>query len=148
MAKKKGRLMLIKIGDGAQTEQFLTLCSLTSKSFRLNDFEVRLHRVRNCSVCDCDNPTGALWTEVLNGIKRASLSGNGLIEESTAEARLMAIKMSDEPFANTQVIVPGVGTFVGRFHYASVEFTGEQEGGQGIGLTLNSSGAVTFTEEA
>jgi len=142
MAKKKGRLMLIKIGDGAQTEQFLTLCSLTSKSFNLNDTEM------DVTTGDCDNPTGALWTEVLNGIKRASLSGNGLIEESTAEARLMAIKMSDEPFANTQVIVPGVGTFVGRFHYASVEFTGEQEGGQGIGLTLNSSGAVTFTEEA
>lgn len=142
MAKKKGRLMLIKIGDGAETEQFLTLCSLTSKSFNLNDTEM------DVTTGDCDDPTGALWTEVLNGIKRASLSGNGLIEESTAEARLMAIKMSDEPFANTQVIVPGVGTFVGRFHYASVEFTGEQEGGQGIGLTLNSSGAVTFTEEA
>ena len=140
MAKQKGRKLLIKIGDGATpTEAFTVLCGLTSKTMTINNNEI------DVTTADCADPGGALWTEVMAGAKRVSVSGNGFFKDETAEATLNTLALDDDPIANFQVIVPDFGTFQGAFFLSSVEYGGEQEGGVTYSLALASTGAVTFT---
>ena len=138
MAKQKGRLMLVKIGDGEATEAFTTLCGLRSKTMTINNSEI------DVTTADCTTPGGPLWTEILDGAKRVSVSGNGYFKDDTNEATLNTLALSGDPVANFQIVVPDFGTFEGAFHVSSLEFGGEQEDGVTYSLTLASSGAITF----
>lgn len=140
MAKQKGRLMLIKIGDAVTpTEAFTTLCGLRSKTFTINNSEV------DVTTADCADPASALWTEVLEGVKRISVSGNGYFKDDVNETTLVNLAMDDTPAGNFQIIIPAFGMFQGKFLVSSVEFGGEQEDGVTYSLSLASSGEVTFT---
>lgn len=139
MAKQKGRLMLVNIGDGAGSETFAKLCGLRSKTLTINNSEI------DVTTADCDNPGDPLWTEVMDGVKRVSVSGNGYFKDETTEARLNTVAMSASPIANFQIIIPDFGTFAGAFFVQSVDYGGEQEDGVTYSLSLASTGAVTFT---
>lgn len=139
MAKQKGRALLVKIGDGEASETFSNLCGLNSKSLTINNSSI------DVTTPDCDSPDGALWTETLSGVKSLAVSGDGFFEDSTAEARLNTIAMADDNVANFQIIVPSFGTYAGALRVASLEFGGETEGGVTYSLSLESTGAITFT---
>ena len=139
MAKQKGRLMLVKMKDGGDPGAFETLCGLRSKTLTINNSEV------DVTTADCTDPGSALWTEVLSGAKRISVSGNGFFKEAAHEVRLNTVAMSGDAVADFQIVVPDFGTFEGAFFLSSVEYGGEQEGGVTYSLSLASSGAVTFT---
>lgn len=139
MAKQKGRLMLVKIGDGAGSEAFTVLCGLNSKSLTINNEEF------DVTTADCETPGGALWTEVMGGVKRVAVSGNGFFKDEAAELRLNTVAMAADPIANFEIVVPSFGTFAGAFFLSSVEYGGERDGGVTYSLSLASSGAVTFT---
>lgn len=142
MAKPKGRLLLIKIGDGEVTEEFTTLCGLNTKGITINNSEY------DVTTADCADPGGALWTEVQNGTKRVAVTGSGIMKDEAAEERLNTVAMSADAVANFQVIVPGLGTFAGEYHVASAGYSGEMQGGVSYDISLNSSGIITFTAEA
>ncbi|WP_226782753.1 phage major tail protein, TP901-1 family [Oceaniglobus trochenteri] len=145
MAKQKGRALLVKIGDGAETEAFDVLCGLTTKTLTLNanSYDV--------TTPNCTTPGGQLWAELQTGIRSVAVSGNGYFEDSTTEERLrsafMGTGVSDtaDAIANFEVIVPSFGTFSGAFHINSMEFGGEQENGVTYSLSLSSSGVIGFT---
>ncbi|HBR41775.1 phage major tail protein, TP901-1 family [Sulfitobacter sp. UBA4523] len=148
MAKQKGRLLLIKIGDGAETEAFTTLCGIQSKTLTVNNnnFDV--------TTMDCTAPGGQLWQEVMTGMRSLATSGNGIFEGGTSLARFKAIAFGTDAadtadaIGNFQVIIPDFGTFEGAFHVDNVEFGGEQEGAVTYSFALASSGAPTFTDAA
>ncbi|WP_340286705.1 phage major tail protein, TP901-1 family [Sulfitobacter pontiacus] len=148
MAKQQGRLLLIKIGDGAETEAFTTLCGIQSKTLTVNNnnFDV--------TTMDCTAPGGQLWQEVMTGMRSVEVSGNGIFEGGTSLTRFKAIAFGTgvadtaDAIGNFEVIVPEFGTFAGAFHVNSVEFGGEQDGAVTYSLSLASSGAVTFTAAA
>lgn len=142
MAKQKGRTLLVKIGDGASPEVFNVLCGLTSKTFSINNSEI------DVTTADCDDPAGVMWTEVLDGAKRISLSGNGYFEDSETEERAREVAMDPTPIANFQVIVPDFGTFEGAFFFATLDYSGEQEGGVTYSLSLSSTGPIAWTAAA
>jgi TP901-1 family phage major tail protein len=139
MAKQLGRALLVKIGDGEASETFSNLCGLNSKSLTINNSSI------DVTTPDCDSPEGALWTETLAGLKNVSVSGDGYFEDSTAEARMNSVAMSADNTCNFQISVPSFGTYAGAFRIASVEFGGESEGGVTYSISLESTGAVTFT---
>ncbi|AFK66522.1 phage major tail protein, TP901-1 family [Rhodobacter capsulatus] len=142
MAKQKGRLLLIKIGDGAGTEAFTTLCGLKSKTLTINNSNV------DVTTADCTDPGGALWKEVQSAVKQVAASGNGYFKDEASELRMNTVAMSADPIANFQIIVPAFGTFAGAFFISSLEYGGEQEDGVTYSLSLESTGAVTFTATA
>lgn len=142
MAKQKGRTLLIKMGDGAGTEAFTTLCGLTTKTLTINNSEV------DVTSADCTDPGGPLWTEVLDGVKRISVAGNGFFKDEVNEARATTVAMSGTPIANFEIIVPQLGTFAGAFFLSTLEWGGEQEGGVTYSLSLASTGEITFTAAA
>ena len=139
MAKQLGRALLVKIGDGADPEVFSNLCGLNSKSLSINNTSI------DVTTPDCTTPGGVLWTETLNGLKNVSVSGDGFFEDSTAEARMNTIVMQADNQCNFEIVVPDFGTYAGAFRIASVEFGGETEGGVTYSISLESTGAVTFT---
>jgi len=139
MAKQKGRLMLVKIGDGASTEAFTTLCGLTAKDLTINNSEV------DVTTADCVTPGGVMWTEVQSGVKRISVSGTGYFKDETSEARMNTVAMAAEPFANFEIVVPELGTFAGSFFMSDLKFGGPVQDGVTYDISLASSGAVTFT---
>lgn len=137
--KQKGRQMLVKIGDGAGSEVFTTLCGLTSKTLTINTEEI------DVSTADCTDPGGVMWTEVIDGVKRIVVAGNGFFEDSTQEARANAVALATPPVCNLQIVVPAFGTFAGAFFLSPFEWGGDAAGGVTYSLTLSSTGAVTFT---
>jgi len=148
MAKQQGKLLLIKIGDGAETEVFTTMCGLTSKTITVNNnnFDV--------TTMDCTAPGGQLWQEVMTGMRSISVSGNGIFEGGTSLTQFKAVAFGTgatdtaDAIGNFQVIVPEFGTFEGAFHVDSVEFGGEQEGAAVYSLSLASSGYIAFAAAA
>lgn len=139
MAKQLGRALLVKIGDGEASEAFSNLCGLNSKTLTINNTSI------DVTTPDCTTPEGALWTETLAGLKNLSVSGDGFFEDSTAEARMNTVAMQNDNKANFQIVVPDFGTYAGAFRIASLEFGAETEGGVTYSISLESTGAVTFT---
>ena len=137
MAKQLGRALLVKIDDGAGT--LSNLCGLNSKSFTLNNSSI------DVTTPDCTTPEGALWTETLAGLKNASVSGDGFFEDSTTEARMNTVAMSNDNSTNFEIVIPDFGTYAGAFRITSLEFGGETEGGVTYSVALESTGAITFT---
>lgn len=139
MAKQLGRALLVKIGDGEASESFTNLCGLNSKSLTINNSSI------DVTTPDCTTPEGALFTATLAGLKNVSISGSGFFEDSTMEARVNTVAMSNDNQANLQVVVPDFGTYAGAFRITSLEFGGETEGGVTYSLSLESTGVVSFT---
>jgi len=139
MAKQLGRALLVKIDDGAGTKN--NLCGLNSKSLTLNNSSI------DVTTPDCTTPEGALYTETLAGLKNVSVSGDGFFEDSTAEARMNTVAMANDNSTDFEIVVPHFGTYAGTFRIASLEFGGETEGGVTYSISLESTGAVTFTAE-
>lgn len=139
MAKQLGRALLVKIGDGASPEVFSNLCGLNSKSLTINNSSI------DVTTPDCTTPGGALWTETLNGLKNVSVTGDGFFEDSASELRMNTVAMAADNVCNFQVVVPAFGTYAGAFRIASLDFGGETEGGVTYSVSLESTGAVTFT---
>jgi len=139
MAKQTGREMLVKIRTATGPDVYSTLCGLTAKTITINNEEI------DVTTADCAAPGGVLWTEVLTGVKRVSISGNGLFEDSAAEAVLNTLAMAADTREAFQLIMPAFGTFAGTFHLSSAEYGGDQSGGVTYSMSLASSGAVTFT---
>jgi TP901-1 family phage major tail protein len=139
MAKQLGRALLVKIGDGADPEVFSNLCGLNSKAMTINNSSI------DVTTPDCSTPGGALWTETLNGLKNVSITGDGFFEDSASELRMNTVAMAADNVCNFTVTVPAFGTYAGAFRIASLEFGGETEGGVTYSLSLESTGAVTFT---
>lgn len=142
MTKQLGRTVLVRIGDGEASETFAVLCGLNSKTFSINNSEI------DVTTADCTTPGGALWTEVLAGVKRLNVSGNGYFKDEATEARLNEVAMSAEAKANFELIVPDFGTFAGRFMVGTVDYGGEKDDGVTYSLALASDGVVTFTAAA
>ena len=137
MAKQLGRALLVKIDDGAGT--LSNLCGLNSKSFTLNNSSI------DVTTPDCTTPEGALYTQTLAGLKNASVSGDGFFEDSTTEARMNTVAMSNDNSTNFEIVIPDFGTYAGAFRITSLEFGGETEGGVTYSVALESTGAITFT---
>ena len=138
MSKQLGRKMLVRIGDGETSEQFIVLCGLTAKTFSINNSEI------DVTTADCTDPGGALWGEVLSGVKRVNVSGNGLFKDEASEARINAVALSAEAKANFQIFIPDFGTFSGSFMVTQLDWAGDQDGGQTYSLSLGSDGVIAF----
>ena len=144
MAQKSGRELLIKMGNGAVSETFTTICGFDARSFVLNNNFV------DTTVPDCNTPSGTVYESGVYGVQSLVFSGSGKFDNDTAglalanAARLQSTN-SGYSGLNYQVIVPGWGTFQGVFVIESLNLSGAKEGNMDFEATFRSSGAPTFT---
>lgn len=140
MPQQKGRLLLIKIGDGATPEVFANLCGIKTQSFNLSASEV------DTTTPDCTNPGNAVQRTVEPGIVNRTFSGTGAFVSGGTQAILMGHVRNATVF-NAEVIVPGDGEYAGPWMVSEFEFSGEMEGNMEFNATFVAAGPLTFTAE-
>ena len=132
MAAQRGKALLLKVDiSGTMT----TIGGMRSTSMTLNDEAV-----------DITNKDSGSQRELLpaGGILSMSITASGVFTDSTAEQTLRSA-YGTSTFKSYIVIVPDLGTYAGTFMIASLEYAGEYNGEATYSVTLESSGAVTFT---
>jgi TP901-1 family phage major tail protein len=136
LAAQKGKDILLKIGDGAETEVFTTVAGLRARTISLN--------ARSVDATDSDS--AGQWRELLAGagVRQASVSGAGVFRDAASDA-LIRTAFFAQSADNWRLIVPDFGTLEGPFLVAALEYAGEHEGEATYAITLSSAGEVTFT---
>ena len=133
MAAQKGAALLLKINTTSST--YVTIGGLRSTSITLNDEAV--------DVTNKDS-SGNRTLLADGGVFSLSVSGSGVFTDSAAEEALRTA-MNASTFKNFEIIIPDFGTYQGAFMVASLEYAGEFNGEVTYSVTLESSGAITYT---
>lgn len=141
MPQQKGRLLLIRIGNGqSPTEAFVNLCGLKTRSFNLSANEI------DTTIPDGTNPGGPVQKTAEPGIVNRTFSGSGAFVPGGTQAILMAHVRNATVF-NAQVVVPGEGEYEGPWMVSDFEFTGEMEGNMEFSAKFSAAGPLDFTAE-
>src|SRR3954454_4863336 len=133
MGAQKGKDLLLKIDGGSA---FVTVGGRRSRRIAFN---AELVDITHSESVD-------RWRDLLAGagVTRASISGRGLFKDASSDA-LVRQAFFDGAVNNTRIIVPDFGTIEGLFQISSLEFAGEHNGEVTFDLSLESAGALTFT---
>jgi TP901-1 family phage major tail protein len=135
MAGQRGRDMLVRIGDGAEPETFVTVAGLRARSIALGAGLV--------DATTGDSP--GEWRELLAGagVKRAEVSGAGLFKDSASDA-LMRAAFFEGRAANFRLVLPDFGTLAGAFMISELSWGGAHDGEATFSVRLSSAGQVSF----
>jgi TP901-1 family phage major tail protein len=134
MTAQKGKDLLVKISDGAGG--FTTVAGLRTRKLAFN-----------AELVDITNAESAnRWRELLDGagVKRASVSGQGLFTDATTDAS-MRQTFFDGTILNYQIVIPDFGTVAGLFQITDLAFAGQHNAEVTYDVTLESAGELTFT---
>ena len=123
MAAQKGKLLLMKIGNGASPEVFTTIGGMRSNTLTMND--------------------GARTILAQGGVNSITIAGSGVFTDSASETTLKT-SFNLAALINYQFLVPGFGTFTGAFMLTSLEYAGEYNGEVTYSFTFESAAAITF----
>ncbi|MEM8772638.1 MAG: phage major tail protein, TP901-1 family [Pseudomonadota bacterium] len=139
MPAQRGKDLLLKIGDGADPENFTTIGGLRTRTLSLNAQSVDVTHA---------NSTGG-WRELLAGagVKQASVSGAGVFLNETA-AEIARAAFFNGNIVSWQIIVPGFGAIEGPFAIGNLDYAGDFDAEATVSLALESAGALEFTPEA
>lgn len=140
MAQQKGRLLLVKIGNGESPEVFTNVCGIQTRSFNLSASEV------DTTIPDCLDPGAAVQRTAEPGIVNRTFSGSGKFFSGATADILMAHVNAATTF-NAQVVVPGLGEYEGVWFVSEFEFSGEMEGNMDFSATFVAAGPLEFTAE-
>lgn len=140
MPQEKGRLLLIKIGNGASPEVFSNICGIQTRSFNLSASEV------DTTIPDCENPENAVQRTAEPGIVNRTFTGSGKFVSGANSATMMGHVRNATVF-NAQVVVPGEGEYEGAWFVSEFEFSGEMEGNMDFNATFVAAGPLEFTAE-
>ena len=137
MTVQAGKSLLLKVGNGdGPPETFTSVAGLRAKQIQLN--------AQTVDVTNADTSGG--WRELLAsaGVRSVSITGNGIFKDAASDETVRGI-FFNEALANWQIVVPSFGTIAGAFQIAALEYAGSYDGAVTFTITLQSSGAITFT---
>lgn len=136
MAIQRGKDLLLKL-DAAATGDFVTVAGLRSRRL---DFSAD-----TVDVTTADSPDR--WRELLAGagVRRARVAGSGIFRDQASDAAVRTV-FFDGTVRPWRIVLPDFGTVEGPFLVAALEFAGDHDGEMTFDMTLESAGALTFTE--
>ena len=140
MPQQKGRLLLIRVGDGAEPEVFSNMCGITTRSFNMSATEI------DTTIPDCENPGGPVVRTAEPGIQNRTFNGSGKFV-SGANASVLLDHVRAGTTFNAEVVVPGDGTYTGAWFVSEFEFSGEMEGNMDFSATFVAASPPTFEAE-
>lgn len=141
MAQVKGRTLLIQIGDSASPQVYTSVCGLKTRSFNMDTTEV------DTTIPDCTNPGGPVQKTSEPGIASRTFSGSGAFV-SGAVSKLLLDHVRASTTFSAKVIVPGDGTYTGKWFVSNFEWSGEVEGNLEFSATFTAADVLTFVDEA
>ena len=139
MAAQKGSALLLKIGatasGSAASDTYTTVGGLRSTSISLNQETI-----------DVTTKDSANARELLAdaGVESVSISGSGVFTDVASEQTLQGA-FGGANIPNFEIVLPDLGTYQGKFQITTLEYAGEYNGEMTYSITLESSGAVTFS---
>ncbi|MBL4802641.1 MAG: phage major tail protein, TP901-1 family [Emcibacter sp.] len=135
MAAEKGRAFLLRAGDGEAPEVFTTIGGMRATGFTLN-----------AQTVDVTSKDSTGWRELLAnaGMRSVAISGSGIFIDDVSQLDVQAKALASS-IDNYQIAFESGATFEGNFQITSLEYSGEYNGERTYSLSLESSGAVTFT---
>lgn len=131
-----GKDFVLQIGDGETSETFTTIGGLRSKSISIQ-----------AEAIEITNHGSQQWKELLDGagVKSVSISGSGVFTDSAAEAQMQTDALA-QTLRNFKIIDSDTGDyFTGKFKITSLEHAAEYNADRNWSVSLESSGAITFT---
>ncbi|MFT6509314.1 MAG: TP901-1 family phage major tail protein [Parvibaculaceae bacterium] len=136
MTIQRGKDLLLKL-DSTGSSAFVTIAGLRARSISLNAGTVDVTH----------SESEGEWRELLAGagVRSASLSGAGLFTDGAADAAIRQVFFSGALRA-WQVILPDFGTLEGLFQISALEFSGQHDRELTFEISMESAGALTFTE--
>lgn len=135
MAAEKGRAFLIKRGDGATSETFTSIGGMRSTSLTINNEIVDI---------TSKDDAGVRLLLADGGVSSITVSGSGVFTDSAGEV-LIQTSATAMTLDNYEIVFESGDKFAGAFQVTSYERAGEHNGEVTYSLTLESSGAITFT---
>ena len=132
MAEQAGLGLLIKAGaDGSE----VTLAGLRSNSFTINN-----------ELVDVTNKTSNRMRELLSGagVRSLTISGSGVASDEAGYTAVKAAAIADTHQRYLLCYSDG-STIAGNFQITSFESAGEYNAEETFSITLESSGAYTYT---
>lgn len=135
MTIQAGKDILLKLSDGGDPPDFVSVAGLRMKTISLN--------ARAVDVTHADSAGG--WRELMAGagLKTCTISGAGVFLDSAADARVRQA-FFDQAAAGWQVIIPDFGRLSGDFLVAALDYSGRHDGEAAWSMTLSSAGALEF----
>lgn len=132
---KKGRVFLLKEGDGTSPETFVTVAGLRPTAYTIDGESV-----------DTSDKDGNGWRDLLDGggITSMSITASGIFEDSESTQSNLRSRAIDKSLHNYQ-IDDGEDILEGAFQVTSFEASGEHDGEQTFSVTLESAGEVSVT---
>lgn len=134
MAAEKGRLFILKVGDGLTVETFTTLVG-RSNSLAINN-----------ELVDVTDKSSNGSKELLDGegVTAFSMSASGVFKNSATEILVQGYATA-KSIQNYEIIFENGSKYSGPFIVSSLEFAGEYNGETTYSLSLEGAGAITFT---
>lgn len=130
MAKQKGRLLRIKIGDGGDPESFTAIAGAREDSLSGENGEI-----------DITNKDSSGFRELLaGGTKSISLTVSGVMDDN-----VLLQEFFDGTITNYEIDYEGGSKIAAAFQVRSFENTGAHDDAVTFSGTLESSGTITFT---
>lgn len=135
MAGQQGRDMLIKLGDGATPENFISVGGIRARHLKLGASQID---------ATCANSAGQ-WRELLPGagIKTAQIAGSGVFKDMPSDMQIRQV-FFDQAAPNWQFIVPDFGEISGAFQITKLDFSGDYRSEAKFSIELESAGEVSF----
>lgn len=135
MPSHKGRDFLFKIGDGEESESFLTLGAARIVSLSIDN--------QPLDATSMDS-AGMQQLDTAGGVQSMVLRLDGLFKDSAAEELLRA-QAFDRTTANYRMIFPNGDQYAAPFAVENYSRAGSYDGLESFTATLRRSGAGSFT---
>jgi TP901-1 family phage major tail protein len=136
-----GRKIVVRFHNGENPGELVTIATLNSKSFSLNN------EMFDDTADGSVDANDMLWEASKDGVASMSVSGDGRTRGTAGEQRLNAIFFSTDRAVDGEMVVPGVGTYSGNYRLESLEFGGETKGDSTFSFAMKSNGPITFVAE-
>lgn len=138
MPAQAGKNFILKVEDDVTPDQYNTV-----GGFRSNNFSV------NGEAIDVSDKDSAGWKELLDGggLRSMSVSGSGVFKDTAGEEQVRALAFSSA-LHKFEITTGNGDKFTGTFQLTSYERSGEHAGEETFSISLESSGAITFTDAA
>ena len=135
MAAGKGKLVLLKVGDGASSEAFTTVAGLRTASITKNNQTV-----------DVTTKDSTGWRQLLEGagISNMSISADGIFTDAASEETIRGYAFADS-IDNYEFVLANGDKFAGAFQITSYQRSGGYDDAETFSISLESAGTVTFT---
>lgn len=137
MTAMKSNLFVLKIGDGATTnEVFTKVAALTETSLTVSKGAI-----------DVTTKDTSGWASMLEGggQKSVEISASGMLHKDAATQALLKSKVLGDTNWNFQLEDEAGNLWQGRFHISQYEETGAVNDVHTFTVTLQSDGAITYT---